>query len=963
GILPHVVGNPGYVRAKGVLEDPDLFDAGFFGYSPADAATIDPQQRLFLECAWEALEHAAIDPGGCKGAIGVYGGSSSGTYLAHSLHDLAHLPEFVEIVLGNDKDQLTTRTSYKLDLKGPSVCVQSACSTALVAVHMACQGLLSGDCDIALAGGVSVMFPHREGYHAQDEGIYSHDGHCRAFDARATGTVPGDGVGLVVLKLLTAALDDGDPVHAVIKGTAVNNDGAAKAGFSAPGIAGQAAVIRAAQQVAGVDPVTISHVETHGTGTALGDPAEIVGLTRAFRARTDRTGFCVIGSVKSNIGHLNVAAGIAGLIKTVLALEHRILPPTLHFTSPNPAMDLDSTPFFVNTEATPWPAGATPRRAGVSSFGVGGTNAHAILEEAPAAARPPTEANAAGIGPVPHLLVLSARTATALDNITANLAAHLSRNPDLSVGDIAYTTQVGRKAFEFRRFLVCRDSAEAVRGLTGHGVPRTQTARPATAAPAVVFMLPGQGAQHAGMIAELYQTQPRFREEFDRCCDHLAADLGIDLHQLLFTRADPVVGWPGRLDETEITQPALFAVEYALAQLWYDWGVRPRALIGHSLGEYVAACLAGVFTLRDALTLVARRGQLMQRVAKGVMLSVQLPERDLGVLPEGFSVAAVNGPDLCVVSGPDPGLRTLEREFASRGVPTRRLRTSRAFHSAMMAPAARELRELAADIPARAPAIPFVSNVTGDWITDEQATDPGYWATHTVSPVRFAAGLATVLRDRRCTLLEVGPGQALCTLARQAVGGETTVVPSLRHPRSQALDAVTLEEAVGHLWSVGTPIDWHRRNVRQRRRVPLPAYPFERQRYWLTLAPGAPGDPPGAKPIPAARVEKGRSAVPPVGAAGAGQSDDVQCAVGAIWADLLGVPAVAPDDDFFLLGGHSLLGTRLIARLREAFGVEIRLRDLFELPTMAEQAALVATLRGLTGGRPARSEDNEEGEL
>ncbi len=491
GIPPEVVRDSRYIPAKGIIDGPDLFDAGFFGYSPKDAASIDPQQRLFLECAWEALEHAAVDPGATSDVIGVYAGSSGGSYLARSLRELAYLPEFMELVLGNDKDQLATRTSYKLNLKGPSICVQSACSTALVAVHLASQGLLSGDCDLALAGAASVMFPRREGYLFHDEGIYAHDGHCRAFDVAATGTVPGDGVGVVVLKLLTEALRDGDPVHAVIKGTAVNNDGAAKAGFSAPGIAGQTAVIRAAHQVAGVDPASISYVETHGTGTALGDQAEITGLTRAFRS--DRTGFCAIGSVKTNIGHLDVAAGVAGLIKTVLALEHQILPPSLHFSSPNPATGLDRSPFFVNASAAPWPTSAGPRRAGVSSFGLGGTNAHAVLEEAPAA----VAGQAAG---GPYLLLVSARSAAAADKAAVNLAGFLDANPAADLADVAHTTQVGRRSFPYRRFLVCTGRAGAIRGLTATGRAR----RCPEVTPPVAFMLPGQGAQYPRMGAGLY---------------------------------------------------------------------------------------------------------------------------------------------------------------------------------------------------------------------------------------------------------------------------------------------------------------------------------------------------------------------------------------------------------------------------------------------------------------------------
>jgi phthiocerol/phenolphthiocerol synthesis type-I polyketide synthase E len=903
GVPQAILDRPRYVRAKGVVDDPDTFDASFFGYSPRDAAAIDPQQRLFLECAWEALENAGIDPRTAKAAVGVYAGSSASTYLTRPLRELGDEPEFMEIVLGNDKDFLPTRTSYKLDLKGPSVCVQTACSTSLVAVHVATQGLLSGDCGVALAGGVSVMFPQREGYTYSEDGIYSHDGHCRAFDANATGTLPGDGVGIVVLKLLSDALRDGDQVHAVIKGTAINNDGAAKVGFTAPSIAGQAAVISTAHRVAGVDASTIGYVEAHGTGTALGDPAEIAGLTKAFRAGTDKAGFCAIGSVKSNIGHLDVAAGIAGLIKTVLVLKHGVIPPSLHVGETNPAMRIETSPFRISTAATAWPAADTPRRAGVSSFGIGGTNAHVVLEEAPQRAE--TEAGE------PALLLVSAKTESALDAATANLAAHLTGNSNLA--DVAYTTQVGRRSFEYRRFVVAQDAADATAQLSRR--PRAVRRRHN---PSVVFMFPGQGAQYVHMGTELYRTQPRFRMEIDRCREYVDIDLeSPDMRQ------------------TANAQPALFAVEYALAKLWQHWGVRPRALIGHSLGEYVAACLAGVFTLKDALTLVARRGQLMQEADHGAMLSVALPEREL-VLPSDISLAAVNGPDLCVVSGPEAAIQAFQDELA--GVPVKRLHTSHAFHSAMMTNAAKQLREFVADIPLRQPEIPFVSNVTGDWITPGQAADPDYWARHTLEPVRFADGLKTVTTED-CVLLEAGPGHTLSTLAKQY----GTTVPSMRHPKSDVPDAVALAEAVGRLWAVGVPIDWNQRATAGRR-VSIPTYPFERQRYRLD------------QPLPATTPATRQA--PVVATSGS----EVERAVAGIWAELLGVDVVVPEDDFFRLGGHSLLGTRLTSRLGEVFGVQVRLRDLFEVPTVAGQARLVDALRGSTRVRSAEA-GYEEGEL
>lgn len=934
GIAPEVIGNPRYVPAKGVLGDAALFDAAFFDYSPHDAAVIDPQHRVFLECAWHALEHAGIDPSRSRAPIGVYAGATTSTYLRSSLRELSDRPDFMEIALGNEKDHLATRTSYKLDLRGPAVLVQSACSTSLVAVHLAVQGLLSGDCGVALAGGVSVMFPEREGYLFHEEGIYSHDGHCRAFDAGASGTVPGDGVALVVLKLLDEALADGDTVHAVIRGTAINNDGAGKVGYTAPSIAGQAEVIRAAHRVSGVEPDTIGYLEAHGTGTALGDPVEIAALTRAFRTGTDRTGFCAIGSAKSAIGHLNTAAGAAGLIKAVLAVEHGIVPPAPNFTAPNPAMNLASSPFYISTEAAPWPAGSGPRRAGVSSFGLGGTNAHVVLEQAPLTGGPATAKG-------PHLLLVSAKTPSALDAATADLAAYLERPGAAPLADVAFTTRSGRKAFPYRRFVVCADRDEGVRRLTA--VRSAAAPRRAEAAP-VALLFPGQGTQHAGMGAALYRREAVYREIVDRCAGHLPPDLWSQLRPML---TGPDAGGTADLDQTALSQPALFMVEYALAGLWKSWGVQPVAMLGHSIGEYVAACLAGVFTLEDALTLVVRRGRLMQEAPAGTMLSVQLSAPELRRLPDGVAIAAVNAPDLCTVSGPEEAIAALSEDLAGRGVAVRRLHTTRAFHSPMMAAAADELRALVAGIEAKPPRIPFVSNVTGDWITGEEAVDPGYWARHTLAPVRFADGLATLVRPGRHVLLEAGPGQTAAVLARRQVPAEVAVVASMPHPSSSVPEPTALAEATGALWAAGVTIDWtgHGRGAAGRR-VPLPPYPFERRRHWLGEVNTAPATTatPAAEPV------------------FSGPYAETARAVAAIWQELLGVAGVGPGDDFFQLGGHSLLGTRLTTRLRETFGADVRLRDLFAMPTVEAQAQLVNEL-GARGAETAGSDGYEEGEL
>jgi len=824
---------PGYVKARAVLDDIDRFDAGLFGYSPREAELLDPQQRLFLECAWEALERAGHDPARFEGLIGVYAGGSLPSYLMFNLlsrPDVLATAGETQVELANDKDYLATRTSYKLGLRGPSVSVQTACSTALVAVHLACQDLLAYRCDMALAGGVTVRLPHRAGYIYQEGGVLSPDGHCRAFDAEARGIVPGSAVGLVVLKRLEDAIADRDTIHAVIKATAVNNDGSQKVGYTAASVQGQAEVIAAAQALADVDPRSITYIEAHGTGTPMGDPIEIAALTQAFRAGTRDTGFCAVGSLKTNLGHLDTAAGVAGLIKATLALQHRELPPSLHYTRPNPAIPFGDSPFFVNAELRPWPAGEGPRRAGVSSFGIGGTNAHAILEEAP-------ERDPSGRSRPYQLLVLSARTRAALDRATTALAEHLRAQPDAPLADIAYTLQVGRTALPHRRALVCRAPEEAVRILTGGAPERVMEGTLPELRLPVVFMFPGQGAQYVQMARGLYEAEPGFREPLDQCAELLRLHLGLDPRTLLFPSEGGAEEAARRLEQTWLTQPALFAVEYALARLWMEWGIKPEALIGHSIGEYVAACLAGVFELEDALALVATRGKLMQELPAGSMLAVPMREEALRpLLPDGVDLAAINGPAQCVVSGPSEAIEALRARLESQGHTCQRLRTSHAFHSAMMEPILETFARRVAQVRLRAPSLPVISNLTGKWLTAEQATDPRYWARHLREPVRFAEGLRCVWEQGERMLLEVGPGRTLGSFARQQrserVGQH--IVPSIRHPDDTAADPAFLLGALGRLHVAGVPVDWKAFSAReQRNRVSLPTYSFERERYWI----------------------------------------------------------------------------------------------------------------------------------
>jgi acyl transferase domain-containing protein len=833
GVEPELLSDPNYVKAGAVVEDAEMFDAPFFNFTPREAEMTDPQHRLFLEHAWQALESAGYDAEKYGGRVGVFAGESVNSYLLHNLLPRRELIESVGVfqtLIGNDRDHLATQTAYKLNLRGPCLNIQTACSTSLVAVHVACQSLLGQECDIALAGGVSVGVPQGQGALYQEGGIVSPDGHGRAFDERAGGTVKGGGVGVVVLKRLADALADGDCIEAVIKGSAVNNDGSLKVGYTAPSVEGQAAVIEEALAAASVEPETISYVEAHGTGTALGDPIEIAALTQAFGAGGGARGSCAIGSLKTNVGHLDAAAGVAGLIKTVLALKHREIPPSLHFERPNPNIDFARTPFYVNTRLTAWESNGAPRRAGVSSFGIGGTNAHVILEEAPSPAP-------SGASRKRQLLTLSARTETALDSMTANLASYLKERPESELADVAYTLQSGRRDFTHRRAFVCRDTQDAVSALESTDAGRPQSGvREDAAAATVVFMFPGQGSQYARMGRELYEGEPAFRLEVDRCADVLRADAGLDLRGALYGEADSDEA-AARLMQTSLTQPALFVVEYALAKLLMEWGVRPEAMIGHSVGEYVAACLAGVFSLEDALRLVSARGRLMQQMPAGAMLAVPLSER--GLLPflsDSVSVAAINGPAMCVVSGASEEIQNTEVRLAAEGVACRRLHTSHAYHSEMMQPVVGQFEREVAAIQLHAPRVPYISSLTGTWIKPEEATDAGYWSRQLRAPVRFAAGVAELLREQGRILLEVGPGQSLSTLVRQQRNGSAgrTALPALARPREQESELSGLLETLGQLWAAGVVVDWDAfYSGRRRRRVTLPTYPFERQRYWI----------------------------------------------------------------------------------------------------------------------------------
>ena len=825
GVPESVATAPNFVPAKGILNDIAGFDAPFFGFSPREASYIDPQQRIFMECAWQALEHAGYDPLSAKTLIGLYAGCGDSTYLHHLLQSHTHLGEAAKepsLFFGNFRDFFATRVSYRLNLKGPSINIQTACSTSLVAIHSACSALLAYQCDIALAGGIHVSVPHKGGNFHETGGVVSPDGHCRAFDAQAAGTVQSDGVGIVVLKRLEEALEDGDTIHAVILGSAVNNDGAEKIGYTAPSVAGQTDVITMAQEMAGVDPADISYVEAHGTGTKLGDPIEIQALTHAFRRSTAESGYCAIGSLKTNVGHLDAAAGVAGLIKTVLALKHEEIPASLHFKSPNPAIEFEKTPFFVNDRLRAWQPRANQRIAAVSSFGIGGTNAHLIVGQASA---PPASSATAQ----PELLVLSAKTPSAVLARAKQLREHLHAHAKVSLADVAYTLALGRHPFEYRLSLVAKDVGQAREALDQSlSITQTPTARQQLA-----FLFPGQGLQCIGMGGALYKHAPLFRQTFDEGAAIAAAHLdSLDLTALLFDSASDDAH--ATLLQTRYAQPALFLVEYALARYLASLQIRPDVMLGHSIGEWVAACLAGVFSFEDAVKLVCQRGALMQDCEPGGMLGVELSESALlPLLQEGQEISVYNAENWLIVSGAQAGIDELRTSLSQRGIRHHDLRVSHAFHSAWMQPAANRLATCFEGVALSPPQQPFISNVTGTWITDDQACNPQYWAKQLRQPVRFDLGVATLRAQSDLVCLEVGPGGALRLFA--SLGGANDVISTWPDPKGDARDQTLA--AIGQLWQAGLAPDFGRLYDEPRRRVALPTYPFEHQPYWIETEP------------------------------------------------------------------------------------------------------------------------------
>jgi phthiocerol/phenolphthiocerol synthesis type-I polyketide synthase E len=949
GVRSDVLANPAYVRRAAILDGIDEFDAAYFGISPHVARLMDPQHRLFLQCAWHALEDAGCDPGRYDGSIGVYGSSDANAYLVHNL--LSHYDpnsamaqgtniELISLFLNNDKDFLATRVSYQFNLRGPSLTVQTACSSSLVAVHLACQSLLNRECDMALAGGVAIHIPHHVGYWNEPGSMMSPVGRCRPFDIRSDGTVFGSGVAIVALKRLAAAIDDGDRIHAVIRGSAINNDGSMKMGFAAPNATAQADVIAEAHAVAGIDASTVSYVETHGTGTPLGDPIEIEGLRRAFGvSETPRTDPCILGSVKSNIGHLNMASGVAGLVKAILCLKHRAIPATLHFDSPNPELRLDHGPFVVQREYGSWePDGV--RRAGVSSFGVGGTNVHVVLEEA-------AQIPACDTVPGPQVLLLSARSIDAVNEARAALATELAADDQINMSDVAFTLSRRRKD-GIRVAAVVHDRQHAARVLREpehDNVFTDDFASPESRSGRVIFMFPGQGAQHIGMAGGLYESEPVFAGHFDRCAALFLDELGIDLRAEVFGEG------VSDLERTDRAQPALFTVEYALAKLVNSYGIRAAALCGHSIGEFVAAALAGVFDLETAIKAVSVRARLMHASPAGAMVAVPLgPDAVAEYLSPGVDLAAVNDPGSCVIAGTRDAVRMFTNRLAEQGVTARRVRAAHAFHSRSMDAVLPEFETFLSGLALSSPETPLLSNVTGGWLTDTDATDPAMWAQQVRATVRFADELDVMLADPSAVVVEVGPGGSLTASAirhpRWSSGHRA--VRLMRHPAQNRSDRDAFLLGLGQLWSAGIEVDWTPLSAKRGPRITsLPGYPFAHQRHWVDPMPREPAE--GPSPLTSATIA-GPVTTAGTSRAAASQSGQshIEATLQRVLAECLGLDSIDVNGNFFDLGGDSLIAVS-VARISANEGLDITPQDMYEHPTAAGLAKAIVG-RYMTGG-------------
>lgn len=951
-IDPNDLRNPSFVKAKGAIDDIDLFDAELFNIPAREADWMDPQQRLFLQGAWEALENAGYNPLTCPGQVSVYAGVNTNTYLLGRLAQLqvGDPASYFRILLSNEKDHLATRVSYKLNLQGESITVQTSCSTSLVAVHLACQSILSGQSSMALAGGISIRVPQKTGYFYQEGMMASPDGHCRPFDAQAKGTVPGHGYGIVVLKLLADALKDRDTICAVIKGSAANNDGHNKVGYTAPAVEGQTAVIARALAISGVNADEISFVEAHGTGTPLGDPIEVEALSQAYRRHTQRKQYCVLGAVKSMIGHLDTAAGVAGLIKTILALQHRQIPPTLHFRRPNQMLNLENTPFRVNDSLVEWETGKAPRIAGLSSFGIGGTNVHMIVAEALKPEPQPSNR--------PQIITLSAKSVPALKTMAGQLAEHLVRQSHGHIADVAFTCNVGRQAFPYRAYVVGSTSAELVDALNLVN-SRSESAflSASEASPKLAFLFPGQGIQKTGMARQLYETEPEFCRWVDQCFGFVQDKFGLDLYRCVYASGDENSA-AKQLAQPGTSLPALFTMEYAMARLWMSWGLKPHGLIGHSFGEYVAACIAGVFSLEEGLWLATMRGRLMEKLPPGAMTAVRLSSEEIvPYLPGSVAVSAVNSGKDCTISGSPGDLEQVEQRLQQNGIGHRRLDVPYAYHSVMVDSILEEFSDVLAGISFSRPTLPFISNLSGDWVDEEQVTTPKYWMEQMRHTVQFARGLDALHGASFRLYLEVAPGSALIPLVKQHLPkGEISAFATWGVSRAAPGEAAAMQHTLGRLWSLGVDIDWPQfYRYEKRGRVPLPTYPFERKHHWIEadsrealrafigkeLAVSGPSSPEpvgrNGTTLTSAKETSEISAGPRHSA----YRNEIERALFELWSEVLGVSDIDAADSFFELGGDSLTIAQVYARLRQKFTVDLSLAQMFSALTIEELSMLL----------------------
>ncbi|XIS31486.1 colibactin polyketide synthase ClbI [Escherichia coli] len=949
GISPEFVQHPDYVKAKGEVADIDKFDAAFFGIAPREAELMDPQHRVLLETAWAAFEDAGYVAADYPGDVGIFAGKSMDSYLMLNL-----MPHFkrvfssgsLQAAIGNDKDSITTTIAYHLNLRGPAITVQTSSSTSLVAVCVACQSLLTWQCDMAIAGGVTLGPPAKTGYLSQEGGITAADGHCRAFSDNSSGFVPGTGAGLVVLKRVDEALRDGDNIYAVIKGFAVNNDGSEKISYTAPSVDAQARAIAQAQRLAGLTPQDITYVEAHGTGTRLGDPVEFSALSQAFAGASQKQ-YCALGSVKTNIGHLDTAAGVAGLIKTALAVQQGIIPATLHFERPNAQIDLTNSPFYINTTCQPWQPESGIRRAGVTSLGMGGTNAHVVLEQAPA-----VDLQARAPVPAYSILPFSAKTDSALSSGLARFADFLQHESLPDRRDLAWTLSQGRKAFAHRAALVTRDLhaagtllQQAATAPFARGVAQTQLG--------LGLLFSGQGSQYQRMGHQLYQVWPAYADAFDRCATLLEREYQLDIRHELF-RAEVSLAQGERLAQTCLTQPLLFSVEYALAQLWLSWGITPTVMIGHSLGEWVATTLAGVFSLEDALRLVARRAELMHQAPSGAMLMVALPEAQIrALITAPLAIAAVNAPDYSVIAGPTSEILAVSQRLTEQNIINKRLHTSHAFHSSMMQDAAQALRQAFENVRLNPPTLTIISTVTGAHVSADTLTTPDYWIEQMLMPVQFSAALQEAQATFDVDFLEIGPGATLTQLTNGHALGDRLAFSSLPAGARSSDEHKHILDTVAALWVRGHNIDLSAFAGEQPRRVSLPTYAFDKIRYWV--------DSP----------EEQRSAVTPVADAGsvipsepsvrrqprpafsvpyAAPESKTQRGLVAICEALLGIDGLGIDDNFFEAGGHSLMLGMLLAQVQERFAVTLSFFDVMEDASVRALAQLVEQEQQDDGG-------------